>query len=320
MEEFELTKENELDLEIIKGGEGSGYPAPHYGRPGEQGGSRPRPEGEAPVAPEEEAGPPGSGVKPIGPTSERFRGSGPFSKNKVAGMKELGGGINKCYKVQIAGDGKGVLKFQDDEGTDEHLRDFKRAVLEATGTDLDACSQMHRELLASEIDDILKSDLVPKTVSKEVEGRVASVQKFVPDLKLGFRNIVAFGKPGVESTLYDAMVFDRLIGSCDRHAKNVGVQLKRKIKFIDNGYTFAKNPDKAWNGDFFTMARKTGYDFNLKEDSNEYAITAKKFSDRAYRSKKTIDRLFEEHGLPHGERQAFWDRATELKSRGAAAV
>jgi len=120
-----------------------------------------------------------------------------------------------------------------------------------------------------------------------------------------------------KAQIYDAAVFDHLIGSCDRHEKNVGAQLERKIKLIDNGYTFAAKPENAWNGDFYRLGKMW---IGMSRHSPEYAASAKKFADRAFRSKRTIDRLFEEHKLPAVERQSFWSRAQGLRSVGGGGV
>lgn len=317
----ELTKSSDnYGLQrFFKGGSGSGNHG-HAGRPGQIGGSAPghggggAPEGEGERKPRRGGG---GKVDVTVPVRDVAFETGQITQTHHS--FDEGGHVNQTYKVDIEGDGSGIAKATDDE-QQENVRGFARDVKKYTGTDFQKCSQTEREVLASEVDKVLGVDLVPNTVFKEIPNHgIGSVQEFKKNLKRLDENDAEKGAYNDRwQEIVKGAVFDRMIGSCDRHCKNVYWQ-GDKLVFIDNGYTFAKKYEDAWNGDFERMQQyvirevtfPSGKTRNLK-DLQEYKDMARQMADKALENKKTIDVLFKKHKLPMAERKSFWERVDEL--------
>lgn len=159
-------------------------------------------------------------------TAEKLRVS------PISSQKRLGGGANESLVVTTADGGKGVFKPVD--GEERGLRKGVKA-----GT------YYRREVAASSVADILGfGDLVPVTVEREIDGRMGSVQNFIP----GTEAYLADDPYDGEIDLARAAAFDFLIAHSDRHKKNWMVSGEGKLVLIDNGLAF---PTKMVEGDYF---------------------------------------------------------------------
>jgi len=250
----------------------------------------------------------------------------PFAIGKIIEEQELiTGTLNECALVKIDGDGKGIYKNE----RQERLKQ-KRYYRSASGMmNLDDCSMVQREVLASEIDKILGWDLVPETVLKKgiKLKTVGSTQQFID----GYRKInkLPFNTKWNElplviqqDKLMKISVFDDLVANIDRHEGNIGFGASGELKLIDNGASFAHTPQKAWNGRFIEDA---GYNLIAKyfgevyrnapryiRASEKYVETAKEVGAKMLNDKIKINGLFKGAKLPKREIDAFWERAKAM--------
>ena len=274
---------------------------------------------------EHEKKPPASHPDP--PTIARYRSQSAFAQGALETKKEKPSrSINKVYDLKIKDDGKGFGKFEKEEKiqmNESHER-FYSAVKNFNGTDLQKCSMVQREVLASEVDKILGTNLVPDTVFEYslkddskfgVGSRQAYADGWEQVSELWDRDVnIKSRMEGAADGMHKAMAFDALIGGCDRHLKNIGFSSKdpKQVWLIDNGYSFAKSL-RAWNGDVAGCAM-------VRIAANHQAHTidwvavenyAKDLCKKAVDNEPTINKLFKEHKLPMAERGAFWDRAAK---------
>lgn len=234
------------------------------------------------------------------------------------------GGINTVYEAIIKGDGMGMTKSSVDEakGMEDqrsNIRSVANSCKSRMKTDLWACSQTRREIMASEIDKLLGAGFIPSTVAKTIEGKgLCSCQTFVEGFQQGV-------KPAndirIVDKIYEAVCFDEIIGSSDRHGGNHGLDSNGNIVFIDNGLTFNAYPKEAWNGPYEKyVAWPTGVPQSWKGgmyiNALGYRKACKKFTDKAYENKDVIDKIFKHHGLPELEQEQFWGRVERRKALG----
>jgi hypothetical protein len=244
----------------------------------------------------------------------------PFSRNVIESLARRDkDSINETYVAQIKDDGSGIAKSVVEEK--QNLAYFYADAMRVTKTDLEALSMADREVLSYEVDKMLGEGFIPETVMKNYAGKgEMSVQEFVPD----FKQLHKINLSTVKRTLMndqertaEASAFDRLLGSCDRHSGNVGFDRAGNIVFIDNGYSFALRPERAWNGDFYhcTLERMFWIGKGPKEIVPDYLYeqAAQKIGTKALEMKAEISQLFEKAGLPEAEQKAFWQRARQLK-------
>lgn len=92
----------------------------------------------------------------------------------------------------------------------------------------------HREVLASRFDEALGIGQVPKTVLREVNGRMGSVQHWIEDTVPAGDSVYLKVSP---DDMYKTTVFDYVIGNTDRHGKNILFKDNKPV-LIDNGFSF----------------------------------------------------------------------------------
>lgn len=168
---------------------------------------------------------------------------------KVATVKELGGGVNGAQAVTMSDGSKGVWKSAASEAPD--LRQ-----------DIAPGTYYRRETAASQIAGHLgMNDLVPATVTREINGQHGSVQAFVPNASQA--SVISNEFDGEKDHVRSA-AFDYLIAQTDRHFGNWmlthakeqggvkglfkkaeqwlqgGKQQGEKIKLIDNGLSMPR--------------------------------------------------------------------------------
>ena len=94
-------------------------------------------------------------------------------------------------------------------------------------------SNYRAEVLAYELDQTLGFNLVPATIEKTIDGKIGSLQAFVPDA------VEAFRAPRIKPSQLDKQtIFDYIISNGDRHQGNFLVNKEGNIYSIDNGISF----------------------------------------------------------------------------------
>lgn len=148
---------------------------------------------------------------------ERFKGSGPGEATFVK-LKDDGGGVFKAH------------------------RDF---------LDRKAIEFSRNERAAYLIDTILGFELVPPTVLRMIEGKIGSLQEFIPDPKTGYelRLKVELEQGRIEEEeVIKLALFDLIIVNTDRYPANYIIK-DGKLYAIDNGLAL-KTEDLLSKTDF----------------------------------------------------------------------
>ncbi len=135
------------------------------------------------------------------------------------------GGVNGTYKTENGI--KGILKYKDEEAIE--LRDS-----------IPPNTQYLREVAASKYDKIYGFDIVPDTVFREIDGRIASHQLFLDGYKEFVKAPPSWIKEIKTSAAEKFGLFDFLIGNEDRHVGNFMVNSFGKMKAIDHGLSFGQ--------------------------------------------------------------------------------
>jgi hypothetical protein len=160
----------------------------------------------------------------------------------------IGKGVHRPYKVR--------LKTAESCG----IIDCSEVVFKTVGCQYETkryCSSVdltitgpEREVLAYELDRVMKFNLVPPTVGRHIDG-------------LGYGSVMAWVKApmAVELTkskeykykehpeniwLHRLAAFDFITGQIDRHAANFMLDKDYRVYAIDNGYSFVKNDDRTF--------------------------------------------------------------------------
>lgn len=183
-----------------------------------------------------------SQVAPIGGHSHDT-----LKKAEVTTVDVLGGGINGTYIAKFADGTKGVWKPKDGE----HVG-LRRNVPAGT--------YYHREAAASSVAHVIgMNDLVPITVTREVNGKKGSMQQWADNSKTAH----AIGGDKMyngHKDLARAAAFDYMINNTDRHSGNWMIQdgsKQGRIKLIDNGLAFPTN-NSGFRSYLFDKATKLG--------------------------------------------------------------
>jgi|GEM_PF-1847452 hypothetical protein len=138
-------------------------------------------------------------------------------------------GSSEVVHIKIRDDGSAVFKPRDGEV------DFSRGFGHKQGT------LYLRERAAYLVDRFLGFNLVPPTTIREVDGRVGSVQQFIPDTQ-ELCEISHTDCAAHDSDFGRLMLFDYLVWNADRNERNLLVSKtpegKRSIHAIDNSLTF----------------------------------------------------------------------------------
>lgn len=143
---------------------------------------------------------------------------------EIAETKELQGS-NEVIFMQFKDGGRGV--FKPEEGEDMWLREHVKG------------EYYKRERASFLVDKFLGLHLVPPTIIRDVEGRVGSLQEFIPDAKSGLE-INEQTRDALASEFYKLGVLDFIIWNSDRARHNYLVT-DNKVHAIDNGLSFGKD-------------------------------------------------------------------------------
>ncbi len=138
-----------------------------------------------------------------------------LERREKSSSKPLGGGINETIFVSLKDDGDGVFKPRKKEGDLDHLN----------------------ERAAYLVDRFLGFGMVPPTVIRELDKRVGSVQRFIPNTKMGKELTRKEEDQLIGEDKLKLNILDFLIANTDRHGGNFLVRNGRIIA-IDHGYSF----------------------------------------------------------------------------------
>lgn len=156
---------------------------------------------------------------------ERFKKPTPKETELLSRAKErdqkIKGGNNQVFFIDLKDDGSAIFKPL--EGEKGYLR-----------TRVKRGSYYKRERAAYVVDRFLTLGLVPPTVIRDLDGKVGSLQEFVPDT-----NEIWAETPKAEE-LYALGIFDYIIWNSDRHDSNFLVK-DGKIYAIDHGLSFGRD-------------------------------------------------------------------------------
>ncbi len=134
-------------------------------------------------------------------------------------------GSNEVVYVKFKDGGAGV--FKPEEGEDPHLRAF-----------VEPAEFYKRERAGFLVDKFLGIGLIPTTILHTVEGRVGSMQEFIPNAKSGLE-MSDEDRNGFATEFYKLGVLDFIIWNADRARYNY--LATDKVHAIDNGLSFKKN-------------------------------------------------------------------------------
>lgn len=142
-------------------------------------------------------------------------------KGKVRARIQIGRPKNKVFLIKLAYFDK------------IHLAVFKpiTGYRNLTITNSNKCYQAFREVMAYEIDRLLRMNFVPTTVCRKIDGEIGSLQEFAAEAI-----IVNMNNTLNEVERYKIAIFDYLIGNSDRKKSN-SLYHKKPI-LIDNGASF----------------------------------------------------------------------------------
>jgi len=139
-------------------------------------------------------------------------------------MKYWGGGVNETRIVSLQDDGQCVFKPKEGELLSDR-------------------SGYKRERAAYLVDKFLGIGLVPPTVIREVNGKVGSAQRFIPDTEVPWMALPECPedkRTEVKTELFKLFILDYVTLNADRHANNALISKDySRVYAIDNGYCFA---------------------------------------------------------------------------------
>jgi hypothetical protein len=155
------------------------------------------------------------------------------------------GGINETHFVTFEDGTRAVFKPQDG-ASEERNRSY-----------IEPGQDMEREAGAWEVAKrVGMEDMVPPTVIRTMDGRVGSMQEFVPDSTNAFQSLEPYDG---SKDFARAAIFDTVIGNKDRHMGNWMVNENTgKLALIDHGLAF---PEAVENDDVQTFAAKASPDY-----------------------------------------------------------
>jgi hypothetical protein len=144
-------------------------------------------------------------------------------------------GINSSEYVTLENGIKGIWKSE--AGESKGLRQLVGGAL------------YKREAAAWKVDQLLGTNVVPRTVAREYAGKIGSIQEFVPNSTVFAEASAASIKAASKVSGTQLSLLDVVIGNQDRHFGNVMVSTvggKSKFVAIDNGYSMSKRHLGRW--------------------------------------------------------------------------
>lgn len=226
--------------------------------------------------------------------AKRKRTESDLKEREVSSSSSLNGGCNESYIVELKDDGKGVFKPQEGEST--YIREYREF--------------FKRERAAYIVDKFLNFNLIPPTVIREIDGKLGSVQQFIPDARMGLYAKEYAKKDGylqMQDDLVRMSIMDYILYNSDRHDRNFMVK-ERKVIAIDNGCCFGRSEYGM------TLQRYILVTEDLDRESvKEIKQQVENLLQNA--QQKELMRGFLEELLPKDEVQAFFDRLEIIKDQ-----
>ncbi len=178
-----------------------------------------RPETEKSIKlPKVEEGRTGASIK-VETESRRYKSTPEeevLERKEKSSSRPLGGGVNEVVFVSLKDDGDGVFKPKQGRDDTDYLN----------------------ERAAYLVDRFLDFGMVPPTIIRELDNRVGSVQRFVPDAKIGHELTGKEMDQLIDEDKLKLNILDILIANTDRHDGNFLVKEGGRIIAIDHGYSF----------------------------------------------------------------------------------
>ncbi|MFA5358497.1 MAG: hypothetical protein WC310_01590 [Patescibacteria group bacterium] len=175
-----------------------------------------------------------------------------LESGEIFKQKELNGGCNEAYIIDIKGDGKGVFKPKKGE--------INLSRLVERGT------YYKRERAAYLVNKFIDLGLVPSTIIRNIDNEIGSVQEFIPDAEAGHQaihNTIGSSQwSKCKKQMLEMWLLDYLIWNGDRHGNNFLIDTNNSVVAIDNGLSFS--PDSP-----------IFYSFNLQFDVDEIPVAIK---------------------------------------------
>lgn len=288
----------------------------------------------------------GDSLRPGEQAAFSFDGGKPrsaFAEGNIESAKRLGSRtLTAPMVVQISGDGKGIFKSESKELSSSRQKSYANMVRDFI--DLKACTQVRREIMASDINKMLKFDIVPevvmKTSPKYGSGSCMAWIDGLSDTARAIRyhrdalydpNTTEKERLTMRDNVFKASIFDFVLGGCDRHAGNIGYEASsKKLWLIDNGAMFG-DTHQSWNKDFDRNGwgsgraywnaladygvNKNDSKFSSRQLDKDYQKMGRQTKTALYKNEEAINKLFEAHKLPVKERNDFWNRVDQLSNK-----
>ncbi len=203
----------------------------HKGRPGSVGGSMPRGFGGSTSNPDYQTNPTEAWMKSQEETRRRVKSLTPYhdsiAKAKVRSMEPMPSSDNSniVHKVTLESGHQGIFKNATDQ---DIVAENSRANISMLIAE--------REVLCSEINDILGLKFVPTTVMKDVRGELGSFQMYAYGSADAFNDAVWDRRFDGKENERLAAAFDYFLGHSDRHEANWRLPPEaNRLILIDNG-------------------------------------------------------------------------------------
>jgi Phosphatidylinositol 3- and 4-kinase len=234
-----------------------------------------------------------------GTPGERTASEGHLLTSRVTSDERMDGGINETHFMAFEDGTQAVFKPQD--GASKSMLYFN----------IRPGQDMEREAGAWEVAKIVgMQDMVPATVIRTVDGRVGSMQDFVPNATEAMSSERPFD--GAEDAAR-AAVFDAVIGNQDRHQGNWLVNEDTgKIALIDHGLSFPEGPYNSNVDGFMARASPEGGYYGYPELKGSPAQYVKPYVEHKSEILNTLTGL----NLPKRAVQGVGDRIDLLATLG----
>jgi hypothetical protein len=171
-----------------------------------------------------------------------------LTKARIVSTRPIGEGVTRPFRVTLELDGvpgQGIFKSIDE-------RKSGVTTLADGSSEIDFQDSWQTEIAGYILDRMIGLEMVPATVKRRVDGKIGSLQWFVPGMIPESERLEKkLSPPDMEAwsaQVFKVRLFDELISNADRHLKNIQVSSDFNIRLIDHSRTFRvnralRNPD-----------------------------------------------------------------------------
>lgn len=159
-------------------------------------------------------------------------------KARVVSTRPIGEGVTRPLRVTLdlnGVPGQGIFKSIDE-------RKSGVTTLADGSSEVEFQDSWQTEIAGYLLDRMIGLGMVPATVKRRVEGKVGSIQWFVPDMIPESERLEKkLTPPNMDDwneQVFKVRLFDELIANADRHLKNIQVSSDFNIRLIDHSRTF----------------------------------------------------------------------------------